>query len=139
MVNNALDFLTSGTFLALLVFGAAVVGTLLVTQVGWLLEGWALPGADADRGVPRVLAVAIAAAGVYGLPFAGAVIASVLVRLLGAWLGLALFAVVAGVVLLARRSPVRRLYGLVGVPRGHWRADPAASAGAAQVTADRPE
>ncbi|WP_329575485.1 DUF6230 family protein [Streptomyces sp. NBC_01361] len=31
---------------------------------GRLVEGWALPGADQDRGVPRVVAVAIAGAGV---------------------------------------------------------------------------
>ncbi|GHC85751.1 hypothetical protein [Streptomyces flavofungini] len=123
VVNNALDFLTSGTFLALLVFGATVIGTMLMTEIGWLLEGWSLPGADADRKVHRVLAIAIAAAGVYGLPFLGAVTASVLVRLLGGWLGLPLFAVLAGVVLLPGRSPVRRLYELVGVPRRHWRAD----------------
>ncbi|ARX82060.1 MULTISPECIES: hypothetical protein [Streptomyces] len=123
VVNNALDFLTSGTFLALLVFGAAVIGTMLMTEIGWLLEGWSLPGADEDRKVHPVLAVAVAGAGVYGLPFLGAVTASVLVRLLGGWLGLPLFAVLAGVVLLPRRSPVRRLYGLVGVPHRHWRAD----------------
>lgn len=123
VVNNALDFLTSGTFLALLVFGAAVIGTMLMTEIGWLLEGWSLPGADADRKVHRVLAIAIAAAGVYGLPFLGAVTASVLVRVLGGWLGLPLFAVLAGVALLPGRSPVRRLYDLVGIPRRHWRAD----------------
>lgn len=123
VVNNALDFLTSGTFLALVVFGAAVIGTMLMTEIGWLLEGWSLPGADEDRKVHPVLAVAIAGAGVYGLPFLGAVTASVLVRLLGGWLGLPLFAVLAGVVLLPGRSPVRRLYDLVGVPHRHWRAD----------------
>ncbi|GGO50906.1 hypothetical protein [Streptomyces lasiicapitis] len=123
VVNNALDFLTSGTFLALLVFGAAVIGTMLMTEIGWLMEGWSLPGADEDRKVHRVLAIAIAGAGVYGLPFLGAVTASALVRLLGGWLGLPLFAVLAGVVLLPGRSPVRRLYGLVGVPHRHWRAD----------------
>ncbi|MFI8931826.1 hypothetical protein ACIG3E_29650 [Streptomyces sp. NPDC053474] len=139
VVNNALDFLTSGTFLALLVFGAAVIGTMLITQIGWLVEGWSLPGADEDRKVHRVLAVAIAAAGVYGLPFLGAVAASALVRLLGALLGLPLFAVLAGVALLPRRSPVRRLYDLVGVPHRHWRADLDASAapGVAGVTSDR--
>ncbi|MET9520381.1 hypothetical protein [Streptomyces sp. NPDC002994] len=123
VVNNVLDFLTSGTFLALLILGTAVIGTMLATEIGWLVEGWRLPGADGDRKVPRVMAVAVAAAGVYGLPFAGAVVASVLVRVLGWPLGLALFAGLAGVVLLARRSPVRVLYGLVGVPGRHWRAD----------------
>lgn len=123
VVNHVLDFLTSGTFLALLVLGAAVIGTMLLTEIGWLLEGWRLPGADADRTVPRALAVAIAAAGVYGLPLAGALGASVLVRLTGWPVGLALFAALAGVVLLPRRSPVRLLYGTVGVPDRHWRAD----------------
>ncbi|MFH8613196.1 hypothetical protein ACH4D5_37590 [Streptomyces sp. NPDC018029] len=122
VVNHVLDFLTSGTFLALLLFGAAVIGTMLVTEIGWLMEGWSLPGADEDRKVPRFLGIAIAAAGVYGLPFVGALFASVLVRLVGGWLGLPLFAVVAGVTLLHRRSPVRWLYGLVGVPGRHWRA-----------------
>lgn len=123
VVNNLLHFLTSGTFLALLVLGAAVIGTMLITEIGWLMEGWELPGADADRKVPRVLAVAVAAAGVYGLPFVGALAASALLRLLGWPLGLPLFAVLAGLVLLARRSPVRLLYGLVGVPKRHWKAD----------------
>ncbi|MFE9558080.1 hypothetical protein ACFYOD_31880 [Streptomyces sp. NPDC006703] len=123
VVNDLLHFLTSGTFLALLVLGAAVIGTMLITQIGWLLEGWQLPGADEDRKVARVLAVAIAAAGVYGLPFAGAVGASLLVRLVGWPLGLAAFAAVAGFALLPRRSPVRLLYGLVGVPKRHWKAD----------------
>ncbi|MEU9100068.1 hypothetical protein [Streptomyces sp. NPDC048361] len=123
VVNHVLHFVTSGTFLALLVLGAAVIGTLLVTEIGWLMEGWELPGADEDRKVPRVLAVAVAAAGVYGLPLVGAVAASALVRLLGWPLGLALFALLAGAVLLARRSPVRLLYGLVGIPHRHWRAD----------------
>ncbi|MFF1380855.1 hypothetical protein [Streptomyces sp. NPDC058308] len=122
VVNHVLDFLTSGTFLALLLFGAAVIGTMLVTEIGWLMEGWSLPGADEERKVPRLLAVVIAAAGVYGLPFVGALFASVLVRLAGGWLGLPLFAVAAGVTLLHRRSPVRWLYGLVGVPARHWRA-----------------
>ncbi|MEI5103566.1 hypothetical protein RB200_39980 [Streptomyces sp. PmtG] len=113
---------------------------MLITEIGWLLEGWSLPGADEDRKVHPVLAVAIAAAGVYGLPFLGAVTASLLVRLLGGWLGLPLFAVVAGVVLLARRSPVRRLYDLVGVPHQHWRAglDTTGSTEVTQVTGDRP-
>ncbi|MEU6126006.1 hypothetical protein [Streptomyces sp. NPDC047123] len=122
VVNHLLDFLTSGTFLALLLFGAAVIGTMLATEIGWLMEGWSLPGADEDRKVPRLLAVAIAGAGVYGLPFAGALLADGLVRLVGGWLGLPLFAVVAGVTLLHGRSPVRWLYGLVGVPGRHWRA-----------------
>ncbi|MFH8295292.1 hypothetical protein [Streptomyces sp. NPDC018059] len=138
VVNHVLDFVTSGTFLALLLFGAAVIGTMLATGVGWLMEGWSLPGADEDREVPRVLAVVIAGAGVYGLPFAGALLASVLVRLLGGWLGLPLFAIVAGLTLLPGRSPVRWLYGLVGVPHRHWRAG--ADAGgdyAGGVTADR--
>ncbi|MER7171155.1 hypothetical protein [Streptomyces mesophilus] len=122
VVNNVLDFLTSGTFLALLLLGAAVIGTMLVTEISWLMEGWDLPGGDEDRKVPRILAIAIAAAGVYGLPFVGALVASGLVRLLGAVFGLLLFAVLAGVVLLHRRSPVRWLYGLVGIPERHWRA-----------------
>ncbi|CAM5580335.1 hypothetical protein GCM10010329_76320 [Streptomyces spiroverticillatus] len=122
VVNNVLDFLTSGTFLALLVLGVAVVGTMLVTEIGWLAEGWRLPGADADRRVGRFVAVLIAGAGVYALPFFGALVASLLVRLLGWPLGLALFAVGAALVLLPRRSPVRFLYGLVGVPDQHWRA-----------------
>lgn len=122
VVNNVLDFLTSGTFLALLVLGAAVVGTMLLTEIGWLIEGRRLPGGDEDRKVPRVVAVGIAGAGVYGLPALGALLASVLTRLLGYVLGLALFAVVAGLLLLPRRSPVRLLYGLVGLPAGHWRA-----------------
>ncbi|WP_053724465.1 hypothetical protein [Streptomyces sp. WM6378] len=123
VINDLLHFLTSGTFLALLVLGAAVIGTMLITEIGWLMEGWELPGADDDRRVPRVVAVAIAAAGVYGLPFVGAVGASVLVHLVGWAVGLPVFAVLAGVVLLARRSPVRLLYGLVGVPKRHWKAD----------------
>ncbi|MEV0092742.1 hypothetical protein [Streptomyces sp. NPDC050738] len=123
VVNHVLDFLTSGTFLALLVLGAAVIGTMLLTEIGWLVEGWKLPGADEDRKVPRVVAVAIAGAGVHGLPFLGALAASVLMRLLGGVLGLALFAVAAGFTLLARRSPVRWLYGLVGIPVRHWKAD----------------
>ncbi|WP_234336304.1 hypothetical protein [Streptomyces sp. NRRL S-920] len=150
VVNHVLDFVTSGTFLALLLFGAAVIGTMLMTEIGWLMEGWSLPGADEDRQVPRILGIAIAAAGVYGLPFAGALCASVLVRLAGGWLGLPLFAVVAGVTLLHGRSPVRRLYGLVGVPHRHWRADlddegdrggaggDGAGGYASGVTADRP-
>lgn len=134
VVNNILDFLTSGTFLALLLFGGAVIGTMVLTEIGWLMEGWSLPGADEDRKVPRIVGVAIAAAGVYGLPLFGALTASALVRLAGAWIGLPLFAVLAGVVLLHRRSPVRLLYGLVGIPHRHWRAgldDPA-------LAADRP-
>lgn len=138
VVNNVLDFLTSGTFLALLLFGAVVLGTLLVTEIGWLMEGWALPGADADRKVPRLLAVAIAAAGVYGLPFLGALAASVLMRLLGGLPGLLLFGVLASVVLLSKRSPVRWLYGLVGIPERHWRASGDVSPDPAGVTADRP-
>ncbi|WP_137990581.1 hypothetical protein [Streptomyces vilmorinianum] len=136
VVNHVLDFLTSGTFLALLVLGAAVIGTMLLTEIGWLMEGWRLPGADEDRKVPRVLAIGIAAAGVHGLPFAGALAASVLTRLLGAVPGLALFAVGAGLVLLPRRSPVRWLYGTVGVPTRHWRADEHLQRGA--VTSARP-
>ncbi len=121
IVNNVLDFLTSGTFLALLLLGGAAVGTMLVTEISWLMEGWELPGADEDRKVPRIVAIAIAAAGVYGLPFLGALVASGLMRLLGAVFGLLLFAVLAGVVLLHRRSPVRWLYGMVGIPERHWR------------------
>lgn len=124
VVNHCLDFATSGTFLSLLVFGTAVIGTMLLAEIGWLAEGWRLPGAAADLKVPRVLAVVIAGAGVYGLPFAGALGASVLVRLLGWWAGAALFAGAAGLVLLPARSPVRRLYGLVGIPDGHWRVEP---------------
>ncbi|MET9365349.1 hypothetical protein ABZX93_31155 [Streptomyces sp. NPDC006632] len=123
VVNHLLHFMTSGTFLALLVLGAAVIATLLITEIGWLVEGWELPGADEDRKVARVLAVAVAAAGVYGLPFIGAVAASALVRLAGWPLGLALFAALAGPALLARRSPVRALYGVVGIPERHWKAD----------------
>ncbi|WP_223773473.1 hypothetical protein [Streptomyces sp. 135] len=138
VVNHVLDFVTSGTFLALLLFGAAVIGTMLATGVGWLMEGWSLPGADEDRKVPRLLAVVIAGAGVYGLPFVGALLASVLVRLLGGWLGLPLFAIVAGLTLLPGRSPVRWLYGLVGVPHRHWRAGADGSGDyAGGVTADR--
>ncbi|WPO75046.1 hypothetical protein [Streptomyces sp. KN37] len=138
VVNHVLDFVTSGTFLALLLFGAAVIGTMLATGVGWLMEGWSLPGADEDRKVPRLLAVVIAGAGVYGLPFVGALLASVLVRLLGGWLGLPLFAIVAGLTLLPGRSPMRWLYGLVGVPHRHWRAGADGSGDyAGGVTADR--
>ncbi|MCY0945311.1 hypothetical protein [Streptomyces antarcticus] len=64
----------------------------------------------------------------YGPPFAGAVGASALVRLLGWRLGLAVFAAAAGAVPLPARSPVRRLYGLVGVPDRHWRAGPLTAA-----------
>ncbi|MFC7307623.1 hypothetical protein ACFQVC_25765 [Streptomyces monticola] len=135
VVNNILDFLTSGTFLALLIFGAGVIGTMLLTEIGWLMEGWSLPGADEDRKVPKLLAIAIAAAGVYGLPFLGALTASALMRLLGGLLGLLLFAVIAGAVLLPKRSPVRWLYGLVGIPDRHWRASGDAAKGPA-VTAD---
>ncbi|MFG2149260.1 hypothetical protein ACGFRG_34420 [Streptomyces sp. NPDC048696] len=122
VVDNVLRFATSGTFLALLVLGSAVLGTLFLTEIGWLAEGWQLPGADEDRKVPRAVAVGIAAAGVYGLPFAGALGAAVLVHLAGWAVGLPVFAVLAGVALLARRSPVRWLYGLVGVPGRHWKA-----------------
>ncbi|QEU95772.1 hypothetical protein [Streptomyces kanamyceticus] len=138
VVNHVLGFLTSGTFLALLLFGAAVIGTMLMTEIGWLMEGWSLPGADEDRKVPRILGIAIAGAGVYGLPFVGALLASGLVRLLGGWLGLPLFAVLAGVTLLHGRSPVRWLYGLVGVPGRHWRAGLDDSGYEDGLTADRP-
>lgn len=124
VVNNVLHFLTSGTFLALLVLGSAVLGTLFLTEIGWLLEGWRLPGADEERKVPRPVAVGIAAAGVYALPFTGALGASLLVRLAGWPLGLTAFAALAGMTLLTRRSPVRWLYGLVGVPGRHWKAEP---------------
>ncbi|MFE2286656.1 hypothetical protein ACFXDJ_21120 [Streptomyces sp. NPDC059443] len=140
-INHCLAFATSGTFLALLVFGLAVIGTMLLAEIGWLVEGWRLPGAAADLKVPRVIAVAIAGAGVYGLPFAGALGASLLVRLLGWWPGLGLFTLVAGVVLLPARSPVRRLYGLVGVPDGHWRIEPEPEPGPGpgpEVRASRP-
>ncbi|MCX5016265.1 hypothetical protein OG765_35665 [Streptomyces sp. NBC_00555] len=76
-----LGFATSGTFLALLVFGTALIGTMLLAEIGWLVEGWRLPGA-------------------------------------------AYLKVAAGVVLLPARSPVRWLYGLVGVPDRHWRVEP---------------
>ncbi|MEV7420828.1 hypothetical protein [Streptomyces sp. NPDC089919] len=129
-VNHVLGFLTSGTFLAVLVFGTVLAGTVLVMQIGWLAEGWRLPGADRDRRVGRVTAVAVAGSGVYGLPGAGAVAATALVRWTG-WLpGAALFAVLAGAVLLPARGPVRRLYRLVGVPARHWRAEEAAGAAA---------
>ncbi|MBT2447377.1 hypothetical protein J7F03_09875 [Streptomyces sp. ISL-43] len=123
-LNHCLAFATTGTFLALLVFGTAVIGTMLLAEIGWLVEGWRLPGAAADLKVPRVIAVAIAGAGVYLLPFAGALGASVLVRLLGWWPGAGVFAALAGVVLAPGRSPVRRLYALVGVPDRHWRVEP---------------
>ncbi|WP_327307797.1 hypothetical protein OG730_33830 [Streptomyces sp. NBC_01298] len=129
VLNGVLAFATTGTFLAVLIFGTAVIGTMLLTEIGWLVEGWRLPGAAADLKVPRVIAVAIAGAGVYGLPFAGAVGASVLVRLLGWWAGTGAFALLAGVALLPARSPVRALYGLVGIPDGHWRVEPEAEAG----------
>ncbi|MFI9228186.1 hypothetical protein [Streptomyces rimosus] len=122
VINCVLRFLTSGTFLTLLVLGAAVIGTLLLTEIGWLAEGWLLPGGAQDLKVPRFLAVAIAGAGLYGLPLLGALLASTLVRFLGYPVGLAVFAVTAGGLLLPRRSPVRWLYGLVGLPKGHWRA-----------------
>ncbi|MFH8407175.1 hypothetical protein ACH4FX_20620 [Streptomyces sp. NPDC018019] len=122
VINNVLRFLTSGTFLALLVLGAAVLGTMLLAEIGWLAEGWLLPGGAQDLKVPRVLAVAIAGAGLYGLPLAGALLASALVRFLGFPVGLTAFAAVTGGLLLPRRSPVRWLYGLVGLPKGHWRA-----------------
>ncbi|MEU2790959.1 hypothetical protein [Streptomyces sp. NPDC007100] len=122
LVNNVLRFLTSGTFLALLVLGTAVIGTMLLAEIGWLAEGWLLPGGAQDLKVPRVLAIAIAGAGLYGLPLLGALLASTLVRFLGFPVGLAAFAPVAGALLLPRRSPVRWLYGLVGLPKGHWRA-----------------
>ncbi|WP_328297547.1 hypothetical protein OG389_06740 [Streptomyces sp. NBC_00435] len=124
VVNHCLAFATSGTFLAVLIFGTAVIGTMLLVEIGWLVEGWRLPGAAADLRVPGVVAVAIAGAGVHALPFAGALGASVLVRLLGWWLGGAVFAVLAGAVLLPGGSPVRRLYALVGIPDGHWRVEP---------------
>ncbi|MCY0936449.1 hypothetical protein [Streptomyces sp. H34-S4] len=129
VINRCLAFATSGTFLALLTFGTAVIGTMLLAEIGWLVEGWRLPGAAADLKVPRVIAVAIAGMGVYALPFAGALGASVLVRLLGWWAGAGLFALLAGVVLLPARSPVRTLYGLVGVPDRHWRVEPEAEPG----------
>ncbi|MFD7029671.1 hypothetical protein ACFWAR_16680 [Streptomyces sp. NPDC059917] len=122
--NHCLHFVTSGTFLALLVLGAAVLGVMLLVEIGWLAEGWRLPGAAADLKVSRPLAVVIAGAGVYVLPLAGALGASVLVRLLGWILGAGLFAALAGAVLLPRWSPVRRLYDLVGVPHRHWRVEP---------------
>ncbi|MEU4205525.1 hypothetical protein AB0B79_28560 [Streptomyces sp. NPDC039022] len=122
VVNNVLRFLTSGTFLTLLLLGAAVIGTMLLVEIGWLAEGWLLPGGAQDRKVPRLLAVAVAGAGLYGLPLAGAVLASTLVRFLGYPVGLTAFAAVAGTLLLPRRSPVRGLYGLVGLPKAHWRA-----------------
>ncbi|MET9853044.1 hypothetical protein ABZY57_08870 [Streptomyces sp. NPDC006450] len=136
VVNQCLAFATSGTFLAVLIFGTAVIGTMLLAEIGWLVEGWRLPGAAADLKVPRVLAVAIAGAGVYGLPFAGAVAASVLVRLLGWWAGIGAFALLAGAVLLPARSPVRALYGLVGVPDRHWRVEPEAEPKAGPKAAD---
>ncbi|MFD9411761.1 hypothetical protein ACFWBN_32780 [Streptomyces sp. NPDC059989] len=139
VVNHCLDFATSGTFLALLVFGTAVIGTMLLAEIGWLVEGWRLPGAAADLKVPRALAVVIAGAGVYALPLGGALGASALVRLLGWWPGLAVFAGAAGLVLLPARSPVRRLYGLVGIPDRHWRVEPEEAAAAASGTrASRP-
>ncbi|WP_419996920.1 hypothetical protein [Streptomyces boninensis] len=122
VADNVVDFMTSGTFLALLVFGAGVLLTLLLAEVGWLMEGWEAPGADADRKVPRLVAVGIAAAGTYGLPFLGAVTASVLVHLTNWPVGLVLFAVIAYLALLPRRTPVRLLYGLVGLPGGTWEA-----------------
>ncbi|MFI9775538.1 hypothetical protein ACIHCV_12590 [Streptomyces sp. NPDC051956] len=86
--------------------------------------------------MPRVVAVAISTAGAYGLPFAGALSASVLVRVTGAWAGLPLFAVLAGLDLLPRRSPVRWLYGLVGLPDRPRRVEP--GAGESRVTSVRP-
>ncbi|NGN67447.1 hypothetical protein G5C51_26520 [Streptomyces sp. A7024] len=120
VADNVVDFVTSGTFLALLVFAAGVMGTLLLAEVGWLMEGWDAPGADADRKVPRLVAVAIAAAGTQGLPLLGALTASGLVRLTSWPVGLVVFAVIAYLVLIPRRTPVRWLYGLVGLPAGSW-------------------
>ncbi|MCF2525911.1 hypothetical protein [Yinghuangia soli] len=121
LVNNISEFATSGTFLALVFLAGPVVMVMLMTEISWLLEGWRLPGADEERKVRRVFAVGIAALGVHVMPFAGAVYASLLVHGTGWWIGLAVFAVTVGPLLLLRRSPVRWLYGLVGVPAGHWR------------------
>ncbi|MDI2130030.1 hypothetical protein [Yinghuangia seranimata] len=128
VANNVSHFLTSGTFLALLFLGGPVVLLMLLTEISWLYEGWRLPGADADRKVPRVVALGIAAFGVHAMPFVGAVYASLLVHAAGWWIGLAVFAATVGPLLLWRRSPVRWLYGLVGIPSGHWRDAGAATA-----------
>ncbi|MFD9487303.1 hypothetical protein [Streptomyces sp. NPDC059991] len=55
----------------LLVLGSALLGSLFLTGIGRLVEGWRLPGADEERRVPRPVAVVITAAGVHGLPFTG--------------------------------------------------------------------
>ncbi|MGC0416295.1 hypothetical protein [Embleya sp. AB8] len=119
--RNVLDFANSGTMFALVFLGGPVLLLLFLTEISWLAEGWRLPGADAERKVPKPVAVAIAAAGVHGLPFVGALLASGLIRMCGWPLGLLLFAPIAATTLLWRRSPVRTLYPLVGIPAGHWR------------------
>ncbi|MGW0662172.1 hypothetical protein [Streptodolium elevatio] len=126
VANNVSHFATSGTFLALLFLGGPVIMLMLMTEISWLYEGWRLPGADADRKVPRIVALAIAAAGVHAMPFLGALYASLLVHATGWWIGLAVFTATVGPLLLWKRSPVRWLYGLVGIPTRHWR-DPVLS------------
>lgn len=121
VVNNVSHFLTSGTFLALVFLGGPVILLMLLIEISWLYEGWQLPGADRDRRVPRVVAVGIAAVGVHVMPFAGALYGSLLVHAVGWWAGVGVFAFTVGPLLLWRRSPVRWLYGLVGIPSRHWR------------------
>ncbi|MFE6803180.1 hypothetical protein ACFVEN_15990 [Streptomyces sp. NPDC057681] len=94
------------------------------------------PGADEDRGVPLVVAVAIAGSACTGCRSPGRRARAFWCGWRGAWTGLPLFAVRARLVLLPRRSPVRWLYGLVGLPGRHWRVEP--GAGESRVTSGRP-
>jgi MFS family permease len=112
-LSRAGAWVTSPVALTLAGMAVAIVPALLVPMVSWLRSGRRagdrVPGAGALTG-------AILAA-IFGLGLGGAVLTSVLVHVLGGWLGV-LAAVAAGSLLLRPNWPAHRLYRVLGLAVG---------------------
>ncbi|GDY33877.1 hypothetical protein [Gandjariella thermophila] len=109
-LTRAGTWLTSPVALTLAGMAVVIVPALLVPMVSWLRSG--RPAGDRVPG-PVALTGGILAA-IFGLGLGGAIVASILVHVLGWWLG-AVAAVVAAWILLRPGWPGHRLYRVLGL------------------------
>ncbi|WP_345651943.1 hypothetical protein [Streptomyces siamensis] len=112
------DWLSSPVALTLYGMGAVLVPVMLKAIVSWLGSGRHEPGSGAAPGHVRIVLAVLSA--VFGVALGSAVASSVLIHLLGWWLGVpAAVALIALAVVRRGTGAAHRAFGLLALPDVH--------------------
>jgi hypothetical protein len=120
-VSRAVEWLTAPVALTLYGMGAVMIPVMFTLMGAWLNSGYRIGVAEGriDRGTNLAVAGAVTLVGIFGVALGAAIAGSVIVHLLGWWLGVPVALALGWVVLLRRGTGLARLlFSVLRLPDG---------------------